>query len=94
MGPSGSGKTTLLNVLARRAAFNKAKVSGSLLVDNYKLSKAEFRAHASFVEQEDALIGSLTARETLDMAAHLAHPRLYHPPLFRTDPLTDMPQVL
>lgn len=56
MGLSGSGKATLLNVFARRAAFNKAKVSGSLLVDNYKSSKAEFRAHASFVEQGDALI--------------------------------------
>lgn len=32
----------------------------------------------SYVEQEDALIGSMTVRETLDFAAKLSLPR-YHP---------------
>lgn len=75
MGPSGSGKTTLLNVLARRTAAAKAKVSGQLLVDEHEVSLNTFRSIASFVEQEDALIGSLTARETIEIAAHLSQPK-------------------
>lgn len=75
MGPSGSGKTTLLNVLAHRTATSNAKVSGQLLVDDEAVSQAAFRSIASFVEQEDALIGSLTARETIEIAAHLSRPR-------------------
>ena len=75
MGPSGSGKTTLLNVLARRTATAKAKVSGQLLVDEQTVSLSTFRSIASFVEQEDALIGSLTARETIEIAGHLARPK-------------------
>ncbi len=55
MGPSGSGKTTLLNVLARRAAAAKAKVTGELLVDDQTVSLSTFRTLVSFVEQEDAL---------------------------------------
>ena len=35
----------------------------------------DFRKLASFVEQEDALMGSLTVRETLSFAARLALPR-------------------
>jgi len=75
MGPSGSGKTTLLNILARRTVASNAKVSGDILVDGHTVSGASFRSIASFVEQEDALIGSLTARETVEIAAHLARPR-------------------
>lgn len=75
MGPSGSGKTTLLNVLARRANAGNAKVIGSILVNGQAVSQPAFRAMASFVEQEDALMGSLTARETVEIAAHLSRPR-------------------
>jgi ABC-type multidrug transport system ATPase subunit len=75
MGPSGSGKSTLLNVLARRTVGSSAKVSGAILTDGNTVSRAAFRAIASFVEQEDALMGSLTARETIDIAAHLSRPR-------------------
>ncbi|KAF2672882.1 ABC transporter [Microthyrium microscopicum] len=75
MGPSGSGKTTLLNVLARRAAAAKAKVTGELLVDDQTVSLSTFCTLVSFVEQEDALIGSLSTRETIEIAAHLSRPR-------------------
>lgn len=75
MGPSGSGKTTLLNLLARRAASSGATESGVLTVDDEVVSIATFRNLASFVEQEDALTGSLTARETIEIAAHLSRPR-------------------
>lgn len=75
MGPSGSGKTTLLNVLARRDAHLKAAIKSSLYVNGRTTSISEFRKISSYVEQEDALIGSLTVRETLYFAAQLALPR-------------------
>ncbi|KAL8980278.1 MAG: hypothetical protein Q9177_005923 [Variospora cf. flavescens] len=74
MGPSGSGKTTLLNVLARRGASRKLEVSGFLTVNDEPISNPDFQAISSYVEQEDALIGSLTVRETLDFAARLSLP--------------------
>ncbi|KAH0534117.1 hypothetical protein FGG08_007291 [Glutinoglossum americanum] len=74
MGPSGSGKTTLLNALARREAAAGSKVEGSMLVDGTSPSLGEFRRLSSYVEQEDALIGSLTVWETLNFAARLSLP--------------------
>ena len=73
MGPSGCGKTTLLNVLAHRDAAAGAKVEGATLVNGESQSRENFRRMSSFVEQEDALIGSLTVRETLDFAARLSN---------------------
>lgn len=78
MGPSGCGKTTLLNVLARRAASSNAKVKGDCYVNGAELDTETFGRITSFVEQEDALIGSLTVRETLKFAADLALPRLLY----------------
>ena len=74
MGPSGSGKTSLLNVLAQRVAAKKAEVSGTVMVNGQQLSQTSLRQLSSYVEQEDALIGSLTVRETVDFAARLALP--------------------
>ena len=71
MGPSGCGKTTLLTTLASRPMANQ-KVEGTVLVNGSKASKAAFRQMSCFVEQEDALIGSLTVRETLSFASRLA----------------------
>ena len=71
MGPSGSGKTTLLNTLARRQE-QKANVTGTILTDGTKLSQSSFRKASSYVEQEDALIGSLTVRETVNFSARLS----------------------
>lgn len=73
MGPSGCGKTTLLNVLSQRDAASKAIVEGSILVNGQRQSSSVFRELSSYVEQEDALIGSLTVEETLHFAAKLAH---------------------
>lgn len=72
MGPSGSGKTTLLNVLARRTRSN---YTGECRVNNSKLDNEAFGQISSYVEQEDALIGSMTVWETLRFAADLALPR-------------------
>jgi ABC-type multidrug transport system ATPase subunit len=75
MGPSGSGKTTLLNVLAHRHATPKATVRETLCINEVPTTLASFRKLSSYVEQEDALVGSLTVRETLYFAAQLALPR-------------------
>ncbi|OGM46050.1 ABC transporter [Aspergillus bombycis] len=74
MGPSGCGKTTLLNVLARRTASAGAKNTGECYVNGAKLDNDTFNRITSYVEQEDALIGSLTVRETLKFAADLSLP--------------------
>ena len=71
---SGSGKTTLLNVLAHRAATASATIQQTLAINGTPTSLASFRKLSSYVEQEDALVGSLTVRETLHFAAQLALP--------------------
>ncbi|KAH6679566.1 putative ABC transporter [Halenospora varia] len=73
MGPSGSGKTTLLNVLAHRNAATGAKLDGRTLINGIEASTGTFRRMTSYVEQDDALVGSLTVRETMHFAARLAH---------------------
>ncbi|KAL4785421.1 P-loop containing nucleoside triphosphate hydrolase protein [Aspergillus varians] len=75
MGPSGCGKTTLLNVLARRAASSGVKSSGQSYMNGGKIDNETFGQITSYVEQEDALIGSLTVQETLKFAADLSLPR-------------------
>lgn len=76
MGPSGSGKTTLLNTLAHRAAAAGATTRGDILTNGQVINWQNLRQLSAYVEQEDALIGSLTVRETMDFAARLALPRL------------------
>lgn len=75
MGPSGCGKTTLLNVLARRSASSGGKVLGETYVNSSQVDSKSFQQMTSYVEQEDALIGSLTVQETLKFAADLSLPR-------------------
>ena len=72
MGPSGCGKTTLLNLLARRTASSGAKLAGHCYVNGGELDNTAFGRITSYVEQEDALIGSLTVQETLKFAADLS----------------------
>lgn len=71
MGPSGCGKTTLLNALAHRAV--NGQLTGSTFVNGAEPSSQTFRNLSCYVEQDDALIGALTVRETLSFAARLAH---------------------
>ena len=75
MGPSGCGKTTLLNVLAHRNAAANADVEATIMVNGITPTMSQFRRISSYVEQEDALIGSLTIRETMYFAAALSLPR-------------------
>lgn len=71
MGPSGCGKTTLLNVLARKNT-KVGSVESDMRINGCHMSTSQFRTVSRFVEQEDALIGSLTVRETIDFSARLA----------------------
>ena len=75
IGPSGCGKTTLLNTLAQRQT---EKVTGKVVINGGQVSLATHRAISSFVEQEDALIGSLNVEESLYFAARLALPPYVH----------------
>ncbi|KAK9243337.1 P-loop containing nucleoside triphosphate hydrolase protein [Lipomyces tetrasporus] len=69
MGPSGSGKTSLLDILARR---NTTSVDGRIWLDGITPRDGkQIRNHVRYVQQEDALIGALTVRETLLFAARL-----------------------
>ncbi|KFY32980.1 hypothetical protein V495_08544, partial [Pseudogymnoascus sp. VKM F-4514 (FW-929)] len=63
--------TTLLNVLAHRPAASGADTTGSTLVGGATMTSDAFRRVSSYVEQEDALIGSLTVKETVVFAARL-----------------------
>jgi ABC-type multidrug transport system ATPase subunit len=72
---SGSGKTTLLNVLAHRAAVSKSTAQQEMNINGSPTQIDSFRKLSCYVEQEDALVGSLTVRETLYFAAQLALPR-------------------
>merc|ERR1712230_42344 len=73
-GPSGSGKTTLLNTLSHRAAAAGATTTGDILTNGQSIGWQHLRHLSAYVEQEDALIGSLTVRETMDFAARLGLP--------------------
>lgn len=75
MGPSGSGKTTLLNALAHREAAAGASTTGSVRISGREATLHAIREASTYVEQEDALIGSLTVRETVLFAARMSLPR-------------------
>jgi ABC-type multidrug transport system ATPase subunit len=75
MGPSGSGKTTLLNFLASRptsGSSSSPSSSGEVLLNGSPASRSALRTVSRFVEQEDALVGALTVRETLTFASRLS----------------------
>ena len=51
------------------------KSHGSVAINGVRASRSTLKLVSSYVEQEDALIGSLTVRETMDFAARLSLPR-------------------
>lgn len=79
MGPSGSGKTTLLNSMAGRLRDDmttRYKKYGNMTFNGLAPSEDVVHAICSFVTQEDdALLASLTVRETLRYAAGLRLPK-------------------
>ncbi|KAG6101145.1 hypothetical protein E4U31_003746 [Claviceps sp. LM219 group G6] len=78
LGPSGSGKTSLLNAMALRlrGSFGtKYKPSGKLTFNGASPSDSVIRSVCSYVcQDDDALLPSLTVRETLHFAAGLRLP--------------------
>ncbi|KAI0486722.1 P-loop containing nucleoside triphosphate hydrolase protein [Xylaria cf. heliscus] len=78
MGPSGSGKTSLLNTMAQRlnnTIGTKYRSTGRLLFNGALPSNTVIRSVVSYVcQDDDALLPSLTVRETLRFAAGLRLP--------------------
>ncbi|KAI6357884.1 hypothetical protein MCOR25_007533 [Pyricularia grisea] len=78
MGPSGSGKTSLLNAMAlrlRNTIGTKYRRSGKISFNGAEPSDAVIRSCCSYVSQDDdALLPSLTVRETLRFSAGLRLP--------------------
>ncbi|QQK40979.1 ABC efflux transporter, putative [Penicillium digitatum] len=78
MGPSGSGKTSLLNSIAHRlhgSMGTQYRVHGTMLYNGAVPSNSVIRSVTSFVTQDDdALMPSLTVRESLRFAAGLRLP--------------------
>ncbi|KAF2012294.1 ABC transporter-like protein [Aaosphaeria arxii CBS 175.79] len=79
MGPSGSGKTSLLNSMAGRLRDDfstRYKTYGGMTFNGFSPSEDVIHAICSFVTQDDdALLASLTVRETLRYAAGLRLPK-------------------
>ena len=71
LGPSGSGKTSLLNVLAGRVTVGE--LSGEILLNGAPRSES-FRLLSAYVIQDDAMFHTLTAKETILIAAELRLP--------------------
>ncbi|XP_067009790.2 ATP-binding cassette sub-family G member 4 isoform X2 [Anabrus simplex] len=68
LGPSGAGKTTLLNVLS---GFKQRDVRGVIEVNGEPRVPTTFRRQSCYITQDMALLGNLTASETLLVAARL-----------------------
>ncbi|KAF1931515.1 P-loop containing nucleoside triphosphate hydrolase protein [Didymella exigua CBS 183.55] len=79
MGPSGSGKTSLLNSMSGRLKDDfstRYKTSGTMTFNGLAPSEDVVHSICSFVPQDDdALLASLTVRETLCYAAGLRLPK-------------------
>ena len=69
MGTSGSGKSTFPDILARKN--KRGQVKGETRVNGREVGDEEFRAVVGFVGQEDTLMGTLTAYESVLYSALL-----------------------
>ncbi|GJJ08113.1 hypothetical protein Clacol_002321 [Clathrus columnatus] len=65
--------TTLLNLMSFR---KQAMPGGSVFLNGNALNKKDMQELSMFVEQEDALIGVLTVRETVQLSLELFDPSL------------------
>lgn len=73
MGASGAGKTTFLDILARKN--KRGSVYGDIYVNGEKIPNDDFRSVIGFVDQEDALLPTLTVHETILDSALLRLPK-------------------
>ncbi|OIV96999.1 hypothetical protein TanjilG_25824 [Lupinus angustifolius] len=67
VGPSGAGKSSLLKILAGKVSPQ----SGSILMNNKPVDKAQFRKISGYVTQNDTLFPLLTVEETIMFSAKL-----------------------
>jgi ABC-type multidrug transport system ATPase subunit len=78
MGPSGSGKTSLLNAMAlrlRNSPSTQYRPYGNMTFNGSAPSESVIRSVCSYVcQDDDALLPSLTVRETLQFSAKLRLP--------------------
>ncbi|KAK9315825.1 hypothetical protein V1524DRAFT_446740 [Lipomyces starkeyi] len=73
MGASGAGKTSLLDILAHK---NKSgDISGDILVNGFKVLESQFKSITGFVDQDEALMPTLTVYETILNSALLRLPK-------------------
>jgi ABC-type multidrug transport system ATPase subunit len=63
-----------MNVLAHRTASLNASVKAAVYINGSPANLKTICRISAYVEQEDALVGSLTVRETLNSAARLSLP--------------------
>ncbi|GLB44858.1 putative ABC-2 type transporter [Lyophyllum shimeji] len=73
MGPSGAGKSTLLDVMAFR---KHATGDSSVRLNGRRIDARTMHRISTFVEQEDALLGVLTVRQSITYALRLHLPLL------------------
>ncbi|VUZ51917.1 unnamed protein product [Hymenolepis diminuta] len=74
MGPTGCGKSSLLDVLAGRK--DPRYLTGEVLIDGHPQPK-HFKCISGYVVQDDILMGTLTVRESLYLAAMLKRKKDY-----------------
>ncbi|KAK7410899.1 hypothetical protein VNO78_02104 [Psophocarpus tetragonolobus] len=67
VGPSGAGKSSLLEILAGKSSPQ----SGSILVNQEPVDKAQFKKFSGYVTQKDTLFPLLTVEETILFSAKL-----------------------
>ncbi|KAF7300165.1 ABC transporter domain-containing protein [Mycena kentingensis (nom. inval.)] len=90
MGPSGAGKSTLLDLMAfRKIPLDGASAAPQTTLNGELLSARSMQKISTFVEQEDALLGVLTVRESVSYAL-----RLHLPLLPRREVVTRVNRVL
>jgi ABC-type multidrug transport system ATPase subunit len=78
MGASGAGKTSLLNILAGRVGSNKkVSVSSDIRLNNYTVDPTDIKVRKmiAFVAQEESLMKTATAWESIYFSAKLRLPR-------------------
>ncbi|KAF8956621.1 P-loop containing nucleoside triphosphate hydrolase protein [Flammula alnicola] len=77
MGPSGAGKSTLLDLMSSRKVPMEGGTA-SIRLNDQLIGPKDMHKVSSFVEQEDALLGVLTVRESITYALRLHLPLLPH----------------
>eukprot|EP00042_Codosiga_hollandica_P052962 m.680998 g.680998 ORF g.680998 m.680998 type:complete len:575 (+) comp58597_c2_seq18:500-2224(+) len=76
LGSSGAGKTTLLDCLTLRKTKGVGQLTGDVTLNGAPLDPEIFRHMSAYVLQEDMLLGTLTAGESMAFSARLRLPHV------------------